>query len=205
MIVEKEIISGCKKGNSNARQILYERYYQVMFGICLRYVRNIDETKDLVQEGFIKIFTKIKQYKDKGSFEGWMKRIMVNNTIDYIKKRTKEASCMEITDVENNKISDDEKENKPVRRDKSELIKETPNYGMIEDAQFTEDELLRAMHSIPESYSIVFNLHCIEGYSHAEIGKLLDIDEKTSRTRLLRARRYIQEQLYKMCIEKIGV
>jgi RNA polymerase sigma-70 factor, ECF subfamily len=207
VIVEKEIIDGCRKGSEDARKVLYERYYRIMFGICIRYLKDPDEAKDVVQEGFIKIFMKINQYKNRGSFEGWMKRIMVNYTIDYKKKQAKTYVSIENSDIDYyyTKNSDNERENGSIKRDKSEILREKPNYGMIEDAQFSKEELLEAMHAIPDTYSVVFNLHCIEGLSHAEIGKLLNIDEKTSRTRLLRARRNIQEQLYKMCVDKIGV
>ncbi len=205
MIIEKELIAGCKKGEEKAQKVIYERYYRIMFGICIRYIKNHDEAKDVVQEGFIKIFLKINQYKDKGSFEGWMKRIIVNNAIDYLKKKSKELNKREDSELYHNQLSHNGYEKKTVKRDKTELLKEKPNYGMIEDAQFTHKELLEALHSIPELYGVVFNLHCIEGFSHAEIGNILNIDEKTSRTRLLRARRGIQEKLYKMCVEKIGV
>lgn len=175
-----------------------------MYAICRRYITNFAEAKDVMHEGFIKILSKIRQYKGNGSFEGWMKRIMINTSITYYHKNKKHFA--HIDDIDDNAIPgvDENVEDSFTEIDKSDIREEDVNIDMIKDANFTSDELIEALDKIPAPYSVVFNLHCVEGLKHKEIAKLLKIDEKTSRTRLLRARKQLQKVVYKLSIEKLA-
>ena len=202
---EKYIVEGCKKSNKIAQRELYERYSQVMYAICRRYVTNFAEAKDVMHEGFIKILSKIRQYKGNGSFEGWMKRIMINTSISHYHKNKKHFAHLDEMD-ENAYIEDTgtNVEDSFMEVDKTDISLEEINVDMVRNANFTRDELISSLDKIPQPYSIVFNLHILEGLKHKEIADLLKIDEKTSRTRLLRARKQLQKVLYQLSVDKLG-
>lgn len=184
-----EIIERCKKYDITAQQLLYERYVNTLYSVCLHYIPSQHDAKDILQDSFIKIFGNIKQYKGTGSFEGWMTRIVINTAIKHLNKTKKKQNsdiCIfednvveneEFTSLENGKIED--------------------SYNSIEQANFSKEELLDVIHSIPEVYKIVFSMFHLEGLSHEEISKMLDIDVNNSRIRLLRARKFIREALVK--------
>lgn len=177
-----------------------------MCGICMRYTNDPSEVKDILQEGFLKVYSKIKQYSGKGSFEGWIKRIMINTAITHYNKKKKKRHL----DIENIKESQIKKEfidgdaisDKDI--DKDDIDEDRINIEVIKKADFTVDELLSVLNILPGGFRMVFNLYVMESYKHKEIAKELKIDEKTSRTRLLRARKIIQKELYKLSIEKMS-
>lgn len=172
---ELQLIEGCKRQDRKSQQLVYEKYARVMYGICLRYASEKEAAQDLLQDGFIKVFMNINSFENKGSFEGWMKRIFVNLALENIRKdKTKK---MYSDDIEN--VSD------------LDIIDEAE--GDIDG--ITEDELLKMVQELPQGYRSVFNLYAIEDYSHKEISEMLGIAEGTSRSQYIRARALLQEKI----------
>lgn len=179
-----------------------------MHGVCSRYVTETSETKDIVQESFLKVFSKIKQYSAKGSLEGWIKRIVINTAITHYRKNIKHYRHFDInyiheTNIENTISYPVENKKIDIEIDKKDIDKENINVEMIYNADFSKQELIEVLNVLPSSFKIVFNLYAIEHYKHKEIAKMLNIGINTSRTRLMRARNIIQKNLYKMSIEKM--
>lgn len=172
----EEIVDGCKKGKEKFQRILFENYYGIFMSICLRYTKNTDEAKDLIHEGFIKIYGSIKNYNGEGSFEGWMKRIIVNNAIDYCRKRSssKEMTVFDPVQFEN----------------QSEEI-EDDNFVLDID----KDKILEAVQNLSESYRAVFNLYVMEECSHKEIANRLGISVGSSKSNLAKAKRNLRKAL----------
>jgi len=174
MLGEEELIERCRNKDSKAQKILYDRYAGLMLGICMRYVYERAEAEDILQEGFLKIFTKITEFEGRGSFEGWLKRVFVNTAITHYHKSSKHNKYhYEIGDVQESKFE-----------------KET-----YTESEFTRDELFKVVDSLPEGYKMVFNLYAIEGYKHKEISKLLEIDINTSKSQYSRAKKLIRKKL----------
>lgn len=170
---EEKLIEKCKKGNRKAQKYLYDKYSSVMFGICIRYSKNLNDAEDILQEGFIKIFGYINSYEGKGSFEGWMKRIMVNTAITFYHKNLKHKYHDDISELQ-------------------ETINTDSNW---QDSDFTHDELLRIIQTLPDGYRNIFNLYAIEGYKHKEIAQMLEIDVSTSKSQYHRAKKIIRNKL----------
>ena len=170
-MTEQELIKGCKNGNRKYQKLLYEQYNRLFFGICLRYLPARMDAEDALQDGFINIFNKIDQYKYLGSFVGWMRKIIVNICITHIATNKSKYNY-------------------------TELITEMGSVYKLNDTLST-DYLLNAIHELPVIYKTVFNMHEIDGYTHKEISKILDIPENTSKSHLLYARKYLQEKLKK--------
>lgn len=167
----EHIIKGCIAGKNASREMLYKMYSGKIWGICLRYARNYDEAKDIMQESFIKIFGKISQYEGRGHFEGWLRRITVNTAlVEFRKKRYLNIESVDTSDIN------------------------TDTYDNIE-FNITASELLEIVKELPQQYRLVFNLYAIEGYSHKEIGELLGISEGTSKSNLSRARDILQRKV----------
>lgn len=168
---EEDIIQGCLKGERKAQQALYDIYSGKFLAICIRYIKDRDLAEDVMIEGFMKIFEKLPQFEAKGSFEGWMKRVMVTHSLLTLRKN--KNLMMEIN-------LDDQ------------------NEGSGLQYEFTEmeaKELMELIKELPVGYRTVFNLYAIEGYSHAEIGKLLEISENTSKSQLSRARNMLKHKI----------
>ena len=172
-LTDDELIKGCIDENESSQRELFKRYAGKMLGVCQRYARNAADAEDIVQDAFIKVFEKIYQFKSEGSFEGWIRRIVVNTAL---KKYTvirydKEVSGYEITD-----------------RDES---------GMEEsaNAHLNEKELLGLINNLPDGYRLVFNLFVIEGYQHEEIAQMLNIQPGTSRSQLVKARNMLKQKI----------
>jgi len=170
---ELQLIEGCKKGKRECQKYLYERYARSMFGLCLRYATDADAAQDLLQEGFIKIFSSIGSYSGKGSFEGWMKKIFINLALRSIRK---EKALVHIDDIQN--MPDIEDEN------------------LSEKAyDISEEELIRMIQDLPKGYQMVFNLYAVEELSHKEIAGMLNIAEGTSRSQYMRAKQMLKEKV----------
>jgi len=179
----KELVEGCKKKNPKYQQKLYEMFASRFYGIAVRYIGDRDEAKDVLHDGFLKIFDKIHMYNYSGSFEGWLRQVFVNFVIDYLKKKK--------TVEYNDEIS---------TRDSGELIDE--GFNTIEESELSKlkiEVLLKLIDKLPPMYKMVFNLYAVEGYSHKEIAEYLGISEGTSKSNYSRAkqklRQYINEYL----------
>jgi RNA polymerase sigma-70 factor (ECF subfamily) len=192
LIELSDIIERCKKRDVTAQRLLYERYANLLRSICMRYITDRHEVKDIVQDSFIKILSKINQYNGAGSFEGWMSRILVNTAISHQKSKKKHAFA-NIDSIECNTINDESDTLNSAEIDGS--VSNT--YDSIEQMNFTKEELLDIIMTVPESYRVVFNMFHLEEFSHDEIAKILGIDVSNSRIRLLRARKLIREELVK--------
>jgi len=175
MFVEDQVIDQCVAGHRRAQHLLYEHYAPVMLGICLRYGKNHTEAEDMLQEGFIKIFMNIRNFRKEGSFEGWMKRIMVNTAINCLQKNIR-FSRQE--DLDENRLSYTVEEEEP-----SCLPEISP------------EKLIRFIQGMPEGYRMVLNLFVFEGYSHKDIAQLMNISESTSKSQLFKARNFIRKKL----------
>ena len=176
MIDLSKIVEKCKTYNKKAQRELYDIYSPVLFGICLRYSNSKTDAEDILQEGFIKIFTKINNFSDKGSFEGWMKRIVVNTAISHYHKNKKHNEVYDIDEIKETQV-------------------ETYKF---DDIEFTREELFNTIERLPEGYKLIFNLYAIEGYKHKEIAKKLNISENTSKSQYSRAKNKIREMLEKL-------
>jgi RNA polymerase sigma-70 factor (ECF subfamily) len=180
MISEKDILSGCIKGKQSAQWELYKRYSRLLLAICNRYAKDLEEAEDILQEGFVKIFLNIKEFKGDGPLLAWMRRIMINTAITHYHKMRKHRYHDDLADVSESKFED-------------------KGWG---EAEFTEDELFSVIHQMPDGYRQVFNLYAMEGYKHREIAEILKIDENTSKSQYSRARRWLQERLIKLKEER---
>lgn len=182
MLNDSELIRECKEFNEAAQRALYYKYAPSLKAFCFRYCGDKEEAKDILQDSFIKIFSKIGSFSDKGSLEGWMKKIVLNTFLQHYKKskNSKHVSIDQLQDVED----DDTLTGDPA------LGVEEPIVG-----EFTEEQLLNALKTLPDPYRIVFNMFHIEEFSHKEISETLSIDEKTSRTRLYRGKKLLQKYL----------
>ena len=171
---EKEIILGCLKNDIKSQKALFDNYSNKMKTLCLRYVGNEQDAEDVLQEGFILVFTKLKNYKFDGSFEGWLRRIMINVSLRFLKKNKKHLvkNIEEIYSL----------------YDKNESI-----YSKL-----SQDDLMQTLYKLPDGYRIVFNMFAIEGYSHKEIGEILKIGESTSRSQLAKAKKRLRKLIMEM-------
>ena len=162
------MIKACSNGDHNAFKKIYDIHSGTMYSICLRYMTNEDEAKDALQEGFIKVFNSIGKFQFTGSFQGWMKRIFVNTSIEQIRKRK-------------------------VHFDVSELnTNELPLTSRIETGKLDAEKMMRLVQQLPLGYRTVFNMFVIDGYSHKEISDYLNINENTSKSQLFKARKQLQ-------------
>jgi RNA polymerase sigma-70 factor (ECF subfamily) len=171
------LIKGCEAGDSRAQRVLYERFSGRMLSICMRYMGRRDKAEDIMINAFMKIFDKIGSYKAEGSFEGWMRRVVVNDCLSEIRKERN--MYLEVS---------------------VEEVSEEPDFDLL-DGYLEAEDLLRMVEELPVGYRTVFNLYAIEGYSHKEIGEQLGISENTSKSQLSRARTLLQKCLKRMEIQ----
>lgn len=176
MLVDDSIIEGCVAGKRSAQSALYRQYAAVMLAVCLRYAQNRDEAEDILQEAFLKIFQNISSYRKEGSFEGWMKRVMINHALNYFRKNRKLPFHENIEGINETEIMDKE--------DQSTL-----------HAPVSAEKLTALVQTLPPGYRMVFNMYVFEEYSHKEISEELNISENTSKTQLLKARRMLRKKL----------
>ncbi len=170
-ISEEELIQGCQKRDRHAQKQLYDTYSGKMYGICYRYVKEPMLAEDVLVTAFTKVFDKIDQFKGEGSFEGWIRRIVVNEALTCLRRN---RTMYIETDLE--------------------TAEREPDYGNLSDHLHVED-LLALIESLPAGYRIVFNMYAIDGYSHKEIAEHLGINENTSKSQLSRARVHLQKLL----------
>lgn len=178
-MTEKELIKACIKGDRQAQKVIFSFYSGKMLTLCIRYARHRQEAEDIFQDGFIKVFKNLHHFEYTGSLEGWIRRIMVNTALKHNLKKS----------VANEQIG---------------LESVTEETGLPEVFSIlSEEELIRLISGLPDGYRTIFNLYAIEGYSHKEISEMMGIEESTSRSQLVKARRMLQEKVIKM--HKIAV
>ena len=173
-----QIIARCRKKDKKAQKKLYNTYAPLFLGMCMRYSRDRSEAEDILQEAFVKIFLNIESFDGKGSFEGWMKRIVVNTAITFYNQNQKHYHHQEIEQVS------------------------TYDDNEVFGTEYTQEELLYVINQLPDGYRMVFNLFAIEGYMHKEIAEMLSIDVNTSKSQFSRAKKLIREKLKLLSKEK---
>tara|TARA_Y100000310_G_C20702583_1_gene831307 strand:+ start:113 stop:709 length:597 start_codon:yes stop_codon:yes gene_type:complete len=171
---EEALLQGCRKGKSSAQQAFYERFAPKMLGVCIRYIHDREEAEHVMIGGMVKVFEKLDQYSGEGSLEGWVRRVMVNESLMYIRKN--KNMSLEV-DVEQAEFE--------------------PNYQTLENTLEAQD-LMNLIAELPVGYRTVFNLYAIEGYNHKEIAETLGINENTSKSQLSRARKFLQGRLVEL-------
>ena len=193
MPVSKEIISQCKSNSEKAREIIFNEYAPILFSICVRYLKDQTRAEDVMQDAFITIFTKIHQYKFKGSFEGWIKRITVNTALMQLRQDKKLLMSDNLENIEEN----------PEDIDNSQILNIKDRRSVIENAKFSQSEIFEYVTELPTGFRTVFNLYVVEGFKHKEISKKLNISVGTSKSQLLRARKKLENILYKKALYKL--
>jgi RNA polymerase sigma factor (sigma-70 family) len=164
-MADQELVKDCLKGKRTAQKQLYSCYAEAMLGVCYRYTKSMTDAEDVLQEGFIKVFKNLHQFKFEGELGAWIRRIMVNTAINYLKSNSRYQAELSFTDTSLHPVSTDDPAVLLQAKDLAELIRQ-----------------------LPPGYQTIFNLHAVEGYTHVEIGKILGINEGTSRSQYARAR-----------------
>ncbi len=180
-MTEDELIIGCIRQETASQKAVFDRYASRMLGVCNRYARTAADAEDILQDAFIKVFSKIRQFKGEGSFEGWIRRIVVNTALKKytLTRYTKELPGYEVTD-------------------NSQPVEDPSAY-----AHLSQKDLLALINSLPDGYRLIFNLYAIEGYPHEEIAEMLGIQPGTSRSQLVKARLLLQKQIVQL--QKVAV
>lgn len=169
---EQKLIDQCIQGDRSAQKALYDRLSALMYSVCIRYVGDRSVAQDILQEGFITLFSKLESFRGNGSFEGWARKIFVNTALMYLRK--KDAIRMS-EDIDS------------ARNMASGMASQVESIGY--------KELMRLITTLPTGFRTVFNMYVVEGYSHKEIAEMLNISETTSRTQLSRARLWLQSRI----------
>ncbi|MCH2082895.1 MAG: sigma-70 family RNA polymerase sigma factor [Saprospiraceae bacterium] len=178
-MTEKELIKGCLRENRKCQQELFRRYAGKMLVVCQRYARHQMEAEDILQDAFIKIFDNISKFESKGSFEGWIRRIVINTALKNYSKKSFKNEQIGVEHV-------------------PEKALEPSIYGHLH-----EEELMNLILQLPDGYRLVFNLYAVEGYSHREIADMIGIQESTSRSQLVKARKLLQQKIIEL--QKVAV
>jgi RNA polymerase sigma factor (sigma-70 family) len=173
LVEDNDLISKCQNNDRKAQYDLYNKYSGKMYFVCLRYAEDNDQAQDILQDGFIKVFKNLDKFRGEGSFEGWLRRIMVNTSIEYIRRK-----------IDIRSISDNHEE-----------TIETKEIGGLH--KLAVDDIYKLIQTLPTGYKSVFNLYEIEGYSHKEIAEMLGISEGTSKSQLSRAKQMLKKELIK--------
>jgi RNA polymerase sigma-70 factor, ECF subfamily len=202
--IDDQFIAKLKKGDEESFHRLYDHIAPSMRLICRRYVNNEADAEDVFHEGFLKVFSSVGKLKNSGSFQGWMKRIFINTALDhYRKSKKKTVEC--IDEVKESRMIGMEDDIPDDFDDNFETnLSEVYGSEIIRKVDFSRDEMLEVLNLIPEHFRVVFQLFVIDEYKHQEISELLAINEKTSKTRLLRARGLLKKELYKLAVQKLG-
>ena len=180
-MTEEELIRGCIREEAACQREVFNRYASRMLGVCHRYARSSGDAEDILQDAFIKVFDKMHQFKFEGSFEGWIRRIVVNTALKKysLRRYEKEVVGYEV-------------------KDKDEGGMEASAYSHL-----NQKEILELINNLPDGYRLIFNLYAIEGFQHEEIAEMLGIQPGTSRSQLVKARMMLQKQIIEL--QKIAV
>lgn len=173
-MTEEQMLAGSIKNNAAAQEALYNRFSPRMLGVCYRFSKNREDAEDMLQDGFIKVFTQLHQYRNEGALEGWIRRIIVHTCINILKKNKKFNDCVDL--IHANSIQ----------------VKEDMIPSIMQAKQVVE-----CIRLLPLGYRTVLNLYAIEGYSHKEIAQMLEIEESTSRSQYTRAKAMLEDVLIK--------
>lgn len=168
---EYQLLKDCLAGKRQAQKLLYDKYARKMYGVCIRYASDQSMAEDFLQEGFIRVFSNLKSFKSQGSLEGWVRRIMINNALEMLRKKDILKNALELDSVS-------------VVEEDSEQIEHVKH-----------DELLKLIKEMPPGFRTIFNLHAVEGFTHKEIGQMMDINEGTSKSQYARARAWIIKKI----------
>jgi RNA polymerase sigma factor (sigma-70 family) len=169
------LLQGCKKNDRESQRLLYQHYYSYAMSICVRYCRSYEESKEIVNDGFMKVFKKLDQHETESSFKAWLRRIMINSAIDHYRKEVKHYHHAEL---------------------EKQILLETASNSALDDLSYAE--LIGMVQRLSPGYRAVFNLHVIDGFTHEEISGILGISEGTSKSNLMKARENLKMMLEKM-------
>ena len=175
----QKLVKDCLKGKSQAQRELYELFAQPMLGVCYRYTRSVRDAEDVLQEGFIKVFHHLQQYKQEGELGAWIRRIMVNTALNYLKRNRKYQEEMFFTEEYLHPVTNDDPAIRLQAKELADLIRQ-----------------------LPQGYQVIFNLHAVEGFTHVEIGEMLGISDGTSRSQYSRARNLLITWIENYSVEK---
>jgi RNA polymerase sigma factor (sigma-70 family) len=168
----EDLIEKCKAGERKAQEQLYKQFASKMLGVCMRYATDRMEAEDMLQNGFIRVFQKMADFRGEGSFEGWVRRIMVHCSIEYYRKHHKMLQVADLKETGNE-----------------------PSVNAVAMSNLDAKDLMALIQHLSPGYRMVFNLYAIEGYSHREIGEIMNISEGASKSQLSRARSILKEQI----------
>lgn len=171
---ETTLVNECLKGSPKAQKTLFEYFAPRMMGVCLRYLKEEERAQDALQDGFVKVFSKLKDYKNEGVLEAWIRRVMVNTCLDQLRRDSKFKDSISVDDI-------------GYKLEHQDYIAE----------KLMAEDLMKMVQNMPNGYRVVFNMYAIEGYSHQEIAEHLGVTESTSKSQYLRARAYLRERIEK--------
>jgi RNA polymerase sigma factor (sigma-70 family) len=174
------LVNKCKAGERKAQELLYKQFAAKMLGVCMRYATDRMEAEDMLQNGFIRVFQKMQDYRGEGSFEGWVRRIMVHSSIEYYRKHHKMMQAVDMDECDE------------------------PSVDPMAMANLDAKDLIALIQQLAPGYRMVFNLYAIEGFSHKEIGEIMSISEGASKSQLSRARAILKEQVLKTSNKSYG-
>jgi len=177
-MTDEQLVAGCLKGDPIAQKALYKAYSRKMMSICMRYAAGREQAHDILQDGFVKVFTKMDHYRGDGPLGGWIARTMVNTALDHLRRNKPYDHSVDLSDAEHLHAED-----------------EHVLSGM------TTDEIMALIQALPPGYRTVFNLFAIEGYAHKEIAEMLGVSENTSKSQFMKARAYLRRLLPKEAAE----
>ena len=173
---EAELIQRCKENDRAAQQVIFKKYSSKMLGICLRYSKNMEDAKDIMHDGFVKVFTTISKFRSDSALETWMTRIFINTSISHLREKSKKYNHLSIddayTELAEEQTSDEEK-------------------SAVE--KMDKEDALALVRKLPEKYQLIINMYAVEGMSHKDIAKTLGVSEGTSKSQLSRARKMLSE------------
>ncbi len=167
------LLDACERGERASQKELYRQYYAYAMNICLHYSSNREEAGEILNDGFLKVFKNLKQYRRQSAFKSWLRRILINASIDYYRRYHRDEVSLEVVHLR-----------------ETTIVNEAPG-------QLELDDVMRAVQQLPPAYRLVFNLHVVEGFSHPEIAKELGISTGTSKSNLAKAKKKLQNMLRK--------
>ncbi|HZJ80327.1 MAG TPA: sigma-70 family RNA polymerase sigma factor [Dysgonamonadaceae bacterium] len=181
----RELIAACKKQDTNAQRELYETYAPRLLGLCMMYCKDSDTAQDMLHDGFLKVFTQIKKYSGRGSFEGWMRRVFVNTILEHFRKEKRKLQIVSEMEEVQEEVMDE-------------------NLERLFNDSITEETLLKMIQELPIGYRTVFSLYVFEDMSHRQIAKQLGIKEAASRSQYSRAKASLKIKINEYIANKNG-